>query len=222
MRWQHPERGLVPPGEFIPLAEETGLIVPIGEWVLREACRTLRHWHDDLGADWVQCSVNLSARHLQQPDLVATVRDALAESGVPGHRLILEITESAVMENPAGTREALRGAQGARRAPGPRRLRHRLLVAGAPAPSSRSTSSRSTARFIAELGDDGERASIAGAIVSLSRALGLGTCAEGIEDEAQLRAVARLGATHAQGFHFGRPAPPSTFEDALRTAERPA
>ena len=111
-----------------------GLIVPIGNWVLREACRTLRRWEDDLGVDWVQCSVNLSVRHLQQPDLVATVRAALAEHGLPAERLVLEITESAVMENGSGTVETLEALQGARRPPRARRLRHRLLVARAPAP----------------------------------------------------------------------------------------
>src|SRR3712207_2847272 len=107
VRWQHPERGLIPPGEFIPLAEETGLVVPIGTWVLREVCRTLRRWHTEVGAPWVQCSVNLSVRHLQQPDLVATVQAALEESGIAPDRLVLEITESAVMENGAATVETL-------------------------------------------------------------------------------------------------------------------
>ncbi len=221
VRWQHPERGLVPPGEFIPLAEETGLIVPIGNWVVREVCRTLRRWHEELGTDWVQCSVNLSVRHLNKPDLVATVRDALAESGVPGHRLILEITESAVMENPAGTLETLRAlkALGARMALDDFGTGYSSLARLHEFPFDILKVDRS---FVAKLGDDQEGASIAGAIISLSRALGLGTCAEGIEDEAQLRAVARLGATHAQGFHIGRPAPPSTFDDALRAAERPS
>jgi EAL domain-containing protein (putative c-di-GMP-specific phosphodiesterase class I) len=184
-------------------------------------CRTLRHWHEDLGADWVQCSVNVSVRHLNKPDLVATVPDALAESGLPGHRLILEITESAVMESPAGTRETLHAleALGVRLALDDFGTGYSSLARLQEFPFDILKVDRS---FIAQLGDDGERASVAGAIVSLSRALGLGTCAEGIEDEAQLRAVARLGATHAQGFHIGRPAPPSTFDDKLRAAQRPA
>ena len=176
VRWEHPERGLVPPGEFIPVAEETGLIVPLGNWVVREVCRTLARWRDELGAGWTQCAVNLSVRHLQQPDLVATVRAALEEHGVEPHRLILEITESAVMENGAGTVETLEELKG---------LGVRLAL------DDFGTGYSSLAHlhrfpldvlkidrsFTAALGDDDQGASIAGAIVSLGQALGLVTVA---------------------------------------------
>jgi diguanylate cyclase (GGDEF)-like protein/PAS domain S-box-containing protein len=220
VRWEHPQRGLVPPDSFIPLAEETGLIVPIGRWVLGEVCRTLRRWHRELGCEWVQCSVNLSVRDLQQPDLVDAVRAALEETGVPAHRLVLEITESVVMESAAGTVDTL----------------HRLKALGVRvALDDFGTGYSSLARlhqfpltvmkidrsFTAALAEDHDGASIAESIVSLGHALGLGVVAEGIEDESQMRALQRLGCAFGQGYHFARPAPPETFDDALLAAEHP-
>jgi EAL domain-containing protein (putative c-di-GMP-specific phosphodiesterase class I) len=218
VRWQHPERGLVPPGDFIPLAEETGLIVPIGNWVVREVCRTLRRWEDDLGVDHVQCSVNLSVRHLQQPDLVATVVAALAEYGVPADRLVLEITESAVMENGSGTVETLEAlkALGVRLALDDFGTGYSSLAHLHRFPLDVLKIDRS---FTAALGEDHQGASIAGAIVSLAQALGLVTVAEGIEDAAQARRLEALGCTFGQGFLFARPQPPAAYDDVLR-AER--
>ncbi|MEA2321500.1 MAG: hypothetical protein QOD81_1350 [Solirubrobacteraceae bacterium] len=220
VRWQHPERGLVAPADFIPLAEETGLIVPIGNWVVREVCRTLRRWHDELGVSWVQCSLNLSVRHLQQPDLVATVRDALREFELPADRLILEITESAVMEAGAGSVEALDAlkALGVRLALDDFGTGYSSLAHLHRFPLDVLKIDRS---FTAALGDDHQGASIAGAIVSLGHALGLVTVAEGIEDVAQQRALERMGCTFGQGYLFARPQPPEAFDDVLRRAERP-
>jgi diguanylate cyclase (GGDEF)-like protein/PAS domain S-box-containing protein len=215
VRWQHPERGLVPPGEFIPLAEETGLIVPIGNFVVGEACRTLRRWEDEFGVDSVQCSVNLSVRHLQQPDLVATVRTALADYGIRAARLVLEITESAVMENGSGTVETLEQlkALGVRLALDDFGTGYSSLAHLHRFPLDILKIDRS---FTAALGDDDQGASIAGAIVSLAQALDLVTVAEGIEDAAQQRRLGRLGCTYGQGFLFSRPMPPAAFDDVLR------
>jgi EAL domain-containing protein (putative c-di-GMP-specific phosphodiesterase class I) len=218
VRWEHPERGLVPPGAFITLAEETGLIVPIGNRVVREVCRTLRRWHD-LGHGWLRCSVNLSVRHLQQPDLAATVAAALAEHGVPADRLVLEITESAVMENCSGTIETLHAlrALGVRLAIGDFGTGYSSLAHLHRFPLDILKIDRS---FIAALGDDEEGASIAGAIVSLGRALGLKTVAEGIENAAQRRELERLGCPLGQGFLFWRPQPPEEFDALLDGAGR--
>jgi diguanylate cyclase (GGDEF)-like protein/PAS domain S-box-containing protein len=215
VRWEHPERGLVPPGDFIPLAEETGLVVPIGNWVVREVCRTLRRWEDDLGVDHVQCSVNLSVRHLQQPDLVATVAAALAEYGVPADRLVLEITESAVMENGTRTVETLTAlrALGVRLALDDFGTGYSSLAHLHRFPLDVLKIDRS---FTAALGEDHQGASIAGAIVSLAQALGLVTVAEGIEDAAQARRLEALGCTFGQGFLFARPQPPGAYDDVLR------
>ena len=215
VRWDHPERGLVPPGEFIPLAEETGLIVPIGNWVIGEVCRTLRRWTDELGADWVPCSLNLSVRHLQQPDLVSTVRAALEEYGIEPRRLVLEITESAVMENGSGTVETLKAlkALGVRLALDDFGTGYSSLAHLHRFPLDVLKIDRS---FTAALDADHHGASIAGAIVSLAQALGLETVAEGIEDADQHAQLAGLGCTYGQGFLFSRPLPPAAFDDRLR------
>jgi diguanylate cyclase (GGDEF)-like protein/PAS domain S-box-containing protein len=215
VRWQHPERGLVPPGDFIPLAEETGLIVPIGNFVVREVCRTLARWREEAGAPWVQCSVNLSVRHLQQPDLVETVATALERYGVRADRLVLEITESAVMENGSGTVETLEAlkALGVRLALDDFGTGYSSLAHLHRFPLDVLKIDRS---FTAALDEDHQGASIAGAIVSLAQALGLATVAEGIEDGAQLRQLERLGCTFGQGFHFSRPRPPHEFDAVLR------
>ena len=137
VRWEHPARGLLGPTEFIPLAEETGLIVGIGEWILREACSEAARWHAS------RCTlrrVNLSARQLAQPDLVAMVRrGAVARPASTRRACCLEITESAVMEIRRGDDGAAAGAQGARRAARDRRLRHGLLVARRTCGASRWT-----------------------------------------------------------------------------------
>jgi diguanylate cyclase (GGDEF)-like protein len=215
VRWEHPERGLVPPGEFIPLAEETGLIVPIGNWVIREVCRTMRRWTDELGADWIPCSVNLSVRHLQQPDLVATVRAALEEHAIPPRRLVLEITESAVMENGSGTVETLAElrALGVRLALDDFGTGYSSLAHLHRFPLDILKIDRS---FTAALHADHQGASIAGAIVSLAQALGLETVAEGIEDADQHRLLEEMGCTYGQGFRFSRPLPPEGFDEQLR------
>jgi diguanylate cyclase (GGDEF)-like protein len=215
VRWQHPERGLVSPGEFIPLAEETGLIVPIGNWVLREVCRTMRRWEDELGVDWVPCSVNLSVRHLQQPDLVATVRAALEDYDIAPRRLVLEITESAVMENGRGTVETLEElkAMGVRLALDDFGTGYSSLAHLHRFPLDILKIDRS---FTAALHADHQGGSIAGAIVSLAQALGLETVAEGIEDADQSRQLERLGCTYGQGFLFSRPLPPAEFDERLR------
>jgi diguanylate cyclase (GGDEF)-like protein/PAS domain S-box-containing protein len=217
VRWEHPERGLVPPGEFIPLAEETGLIVPIGNWVIREVCRTLARWDAELGAEWVRCSLNLSVRHLQQPDLVATVDAALVEHGVAPHRLILEITESAVMENGSGTVETLEAlrALGVRLALDDFGTGYSSLAHLHRFPLDVLKIDRS---FTAALDADHQGASIAGAIVSLAEALGLATVAEGIEDPDQRCQLEQLGCTYGQGFLFSRPLPPAAFDERLRAA----
>ena len=131
VRWQHPRHGLIPPLTFIPIAEETGLIVPLGAWVLREACRQTRAWQREHPLEPpVVVGVNLSARQLEQPDLVAQVSAVLAETGLPAASLKLEITESVMMGNTDVVIARMRAAQGAGRAAGRGRLRDRLFVHG--------------------------------------------------------------------------------------------
>jgi diguanylate cyclase (GGDEF)-like protein/PAS domain S-box-containing protein len=203
VRWEHPERGLVPPGSFIPLAEETGLIVPIGAWVLGEACATLRRIIDETQMSNLQVSVNVSPRQLQQPDFVGQVRDALESNGLDPGSLVVEITESAIMET--GAAAILRGLKelGVRLAMDDFGTGYSSLAHLRRFPLDVIKVDRS---FVAGLGD-GQGSSIAGAIVSLAHALGLRTVAEGIEDEEQRRAVMALGCDVGQGFLFARPMP---------------
>jgi diguanylate cyclase (GGDEF)-like protein/PAS domain S-box-containing protein len=203
VRWEHPERGLVPPGSFIPLAEETGLIVPIGAWVLREACATLRRVIDETGMADLQASVNVSPRQLQQPDFVGQVRTALEDNALAPGSLVIEITESAIMET--GAASILRALKelGVRLAMDDFGTGYSSLAHLRRFPLDVIKVDRS---FVAGLGD-GQGASIAGAIVSLARALGLRTVAEGIEDEEQCRAVVALGCDVGQGFLFAAPMP---------------
>jgi diguanylate cyclase (GGDEF)-like protein/PAS domain S-box-containing protein len=214
VRWEHPERGLVPPGSFIPLAEETGLIVAIGEWVLREACATLRRVIDETGMTWLQATVNVSPRQLQQPDFVAQVRTALEEHGLEPESLVVEITESAIME--AGAAAILRALKdiGVRLAMDDFGTGYSSLSHLRRFPLDVIKVDRS---FIAGLGD-GQGSSIAGAIVSLARALGLRTVAEGIEDDEQHRAVVALGCDLGQGFLFARPMPADDLTRLLATS----
>jgi diguanylate cyclase (GGDEF)-like protein/PAS domain S-box-containing protein len=203
VRWEHPERGLVPPGSFIPLAEETGLIVPIGAWVLREACATLRRLIDETGMSWLQATVNVSPRQLGQPDFVDRVSEALEEHRLEPASLVVEITESAIME--AGAAAVLRSLKdlGVRLAMDDFGTGYSSLSHLRRFPLDVIKVDRS---FIAGLGD-GQGSSIAGAIVSLAQALGLRTVAEGIEDDEQHRAVVALGCDLGQGYLFARPMP---------------
>jgi diguanylate cyclase (GGDEF)-like protein/PAS domain S-box-containing protein len=207
LRWEHPVRGTLGPSAFIPLAEETGLIVGIGEWVLREACTEAGRWAQPL-----TLSVNLSARQLAQHDLVAMVRRALAETGMEPSRLWLEITESAVMESGAATTAQLRALKS-------------LGVCLAIDDFGTGFSSLAHLRrfpvdvlkidgtFVAGLGREPQDASIVAAIVSLAHALDLRTVAEGVETDEQLEILKQLGCDLAQGYLFARPMPP---EEARR------
>jgi EAL domain-containing protein (putative c-di-GMP-specific phosphodiesterase class I) len=203
VRWEHPERGLMPPASFIPLAEETGLVVPIGVWVLRETCATLRSVIDATGMTWLQASVNVSPRQLQQTDFVDQVRCALDDHDLPPEALVVEITESAIMDSGAALVLAALKELGVRLAMDDFGTGYSSLAHLRRFPLDVIKVDRS---FVAALGD-GQGSSIAGAIVSLARALGLRTVAEGIEDEEQYRAAHALGCDFGQGFLFARPMP---------------
>jgi len=207
LRWEHPTRGLLRPAAFIPLAEETGLIVGIGEWVLQQACSEAARWAEPL-----TLSVNLAPRQLAQPDLVATVRRALAETGIDAARLCLEITESAVMESGAATTAQLRALKS---------LGVRLAIDDFGTGFSSLAHLRRfpvdvikiDGTFVAGLGSEPQDASIAAAVISLAHALGLTTVAEAVETDEQLGVLRQLGCDLGQGHLFARPQPP---EDAVR------
>lgn len=213
IRWTHPERGLVPPGDFIPLAEETGLIVPIGEWVLREACREAMRWPSS-----ASISVNLSPVQFAAPGLVETVRAACAGAGLDPRRLELEITESVLLSGSVETLATLRElkALGARISMDDFGTGYSSLSYLRSFPFDKIKIDRS---FVTDVTRAGEAAAIVRAIVGLGRSLGMATTVEGVETEAQLAHLRAEGCDQAQGYLIGRPLPP---QQALSLLAQPA
>jgi diguanylate cyclase (GGDEF)-like protein len=214
IRWRHPVRGLVPPSTLIPIAEETGLIVAIGDWVLREACRQLRAWHD-MGMTHLTIAVNLSAEQFTQPDLVGRVKDALRDAGLPARCLELELTESSVMRD---TERSVRllgeiAALGVRISVDDFGTGYSSLSYLRRLPLHTLKIDRS---FIRDIEHSREDAEIVRAIVSLAHSLDLGVTAEGVETGGQHDFVQRLGCEEFQGFLCSEPVPPAEFLAAIK------
>ncbi len=213
IRWQHPTRGLLAPGEFITLAEDCGLIEPIGLWVIRAACRQLRTWNIK-GLSMPRCAVNLSVRQFNDDGLVEHVVEALAKTQLNATLLELEITESLLMANPERALDILM------------RL-HRMGVHIAiddfgTGYSSLAYLKRFPAQtlkidrsFVRDLPDDRDDANITKALVALAHNLGMEVVAEGVETEAQLDFLRKIGCDEAQGYFLGRPMPADALEARL-------
>ena len=205
VRWQHPERGLVPPGAFVPVAEDTDLIIPLGRWVLDEACTQLGRW---LAANprlaRLQVGVNLSARQFTDPDIVPIVAEALARADIPPTSLSLEITESVLMEEVEATAETLRALKdlGVGLSIDDFGTGYSSLSYLKRFPVDTLKIDRS---FVDGLGVDPEDHAIVDAVVSLAHALGLVVVGEGVETQAQMQELRRLGCNAAQGYLIGRP-----------------
>ena len=219
VRWQHPDRGLVGPGDFIESAEETGLIVEIGEWVLREACEQLARW-SAVGRSGppLRMSVNLSARQCGHPDLVGLVRSTLAQTGVDPGTLCLEITETAVMtdmEASVGVLDQL-SALGVNLAIDDFGTGWSSLRALQRFPVDEVKIDKS---FVDGVAIDPQEAAIVAAVISLSHALGLRTVAEGVESVVQVDRLRTLGCDVAQGYFFWRPTAPA---DLTQLVSEPA
>ena len=211
-RWHHPVDGLLEAGAFIELAEDSGLILDLGAWVLDEACRQAGEWHRQRPDFKLMIRVNLSARQIAQPDLVNLVVEALAKGGIESSSLCLEITETALMADPAAGLKVLQDL---------RSLGVELAIDDfGTGYSSLSYLKRFPVdvlkidrSFVDGLGDDPEDTAIVTAIISLGRALGLRVVAEGVETERQLAELRRLGCDRAQGFMFARPGPAGQLWD---------
>ncbi len=205
VRWNHPERGLIFPDAFIPVAEESRLIVPMGEWVLNEACRQLSAWRA-AGLDGLRMAVNLSARQLQQPNLAKFVDGALSLNGVPAALLELEITESAAMQNVESTKSVLH----ALRAMGVR-ISIDDFGTGQSSLSYLKNFPLSTLKidrtFVRDIALDSDDEAIVRAIVALAHVLKLDVVAEGVETDAQLAFLREAGCEEGQGYLFSRPLP---------------
>jgi Amt family ammonium transporter len=221
VRWEHPERGLLSPDQFIPLAEETGSISNIGRWVLRQACTTLRDWTDsDPAASHLSMSVNLSVAQLQDRDLVNDVRAALDHSGVAPNRLHLEVTESVLITDPASASRALGELRdlGVTLAIDDFGTGNSSLTALQRFPFQVLKIDRS---FVSGLGTRAEDTTIVAATLALAHGLGLKVVAEGVETKAQADLLTNDGCEELQGFLFARPAPASAIEPLLGRTLRP-
>jgi diguanylate cyclase (GGDEF)-like protein len=216
LRWQHPERGMVPPLDFIPVAEHTGLIVPIGRWVLRRACRDASRWgtlaRDPARAPYV--SVNLSARQFAQPGIVDAVTQTLEETGLEPERLALEVTESAVMEDLDEPDETLRElkALGVRLFLDDFGTGYSSLSYLQRFPIDMLKVDRS---FVSGIDQGDGKLPILGAVVGMARALGMEVVAEGVETGEQLERLRNLGCELAQGFYFAGPTPLEDLEEMV-------
>ncbi len=205
IRWQHPVRGLIEPHDFIPVAEETGLIVPIGRWVLEEACRQATRWTRELAAPAISVAVNLSARQFGHPGLLGDIERALREAELPPSRLTLEITESVVMKQPTAAAAKLREikALGVRIAVDDFGTGYSSLAYLKDFPVD---SLKIDGSFTQGLGAQGPDAAIVRSIVVLGHALHLSVTAEGIETPDQLGQLRTIGCDRGQGYLFARPA----------------
>jgi len=211
-RWHHPERGLVEPAEFIATAEETGAILPLGNWVLREACRQLAAWRDELGVR-IAVSVNLSARQFADPGLVDNVRDALRSSGLRPRHLKLEITESALLESDVAE-EVLRELRdlGIEMQMDDFGTGYSSLAALHRLPIRALKVDRT---FVARIGEGDAPRQLVRTIVLMAQGLGLAAIAEGVETEAQLAEVRDAGCDYAQGYLISRPLAASALHGRL-------
>ena len=209
MRWQHPERGLVSPATFIPLAEESGFMQPIGEWVLRQACTQAAAWEREFH-NQLRVGVNLSARQFQHSGLIEAVASALDEAGLPARLLELEVTETAILADPEAAASILSevAKMGISIALDDFGTGYSSLSHLRQLPIDRLKIDRS---FVSRLPDDADDCAIAAAVIDMARNLGLRVIAEGVETRQQVTFLRDRGCHEVQGYLFGKPVPAQSF-----------
>ena len=215
LRWRHPQRGLISPLRFIPMAEDTGLILPIGQWVLETACAQLKLWSGDTLTRELQVAVNVSARQFRQADFVEQVRKVVVSSGIDPTRLKLELTESLVLDNVEDTIEKMNAIKllGVLFSMDDFGTGYSSLSYLTRLPLDQLKIDRA---FVSQLPDNRSDAIIAQTIVTMGRSLGLNVIAEGVETEAQHTFLESHGCHAYQGFLFSRPVPIDEFEQFLQ------
>ncbi len=218
VRWQHPESGLIPPGDFIPIAEETGMIVSIGEWVLKEACRQNQEWRE-MGLREIVMAVNLSPVQFHERNLIRMILAALNHSGMPASALELEVTESAMMRDPEVAITMLKKIS-------------QLGISVSIDDFGTGYSSLSYLKkfpidelkidqsFVRDLSQDKDDAAIVSAVISMAKSLGLSVIAEGVETIEQLRFLATLECDKMQGYYFSKPLSADEFRKLLESGRK--
>jgi diguanylate cyclase (GGDEF)-like protein len=216
LRWRHPVRGVLAPEAFVPIAEESGLIVPIGRWVLREACAQAAAWHSR--GHRVGVAVNVSARQLDDDTLIEDVSKAVGDSGLAAHWLTLEVTETALMRDPEATARRLQELKrlGVRIAIDDFGTGYSSLAYLRQFPADALKIDRS---FVSDIAASQQSTALVRTLVQLGKTLQIETLAEGIEDNAQLQTLRREHCDHGQGFLFSRPLEVDALEAFLQKFE---
>lgn len=219
VRWQHPELGMISPAQFIPIAEETGLILPLGEWVLRTACQQAKNWYDQLGTRFI-ISVNLSTRQFQQQDLVSTVDRSLQDTKLPPELLELEITETLGMKNPELTLKTLHElkSMGIHIAIDDFGTGYSSLSYLKRFPIDTLKIDRS---FVSDINGDSNDGAIVVAVIALAHSLKLKVIAEGVETSEQADYLLDHGCERIQGYIFSPPVPAQDFESIIKKNLQP-
>lgn len=213
IRWQDPDRGMIAPTDFLPVAEETGLIVPIGQWVLQQACAQMKSWLK-AGYNLSSLAVNISARQFHRPEFAASVAEALRQTGLEAEYLELEITEGTLMGNDAATIATLMALKslGVRLAVDDFGTGYSSLAYLKKLPVDKLKIDRS---FVTDISSDPASAAIVSAIIGLARCLGIEVLAEGIQNEQQHETLLASGCSQGQGYLFARPVPPDAVSNLI-------
>ena len=222
IRWDHPDKGTIPPDDFVPMCEDNDMVVTIGEWTLMEACRQAVAWRDEVPGQMFPVSVNVSGRQLGRPDLAQTVRRALKDSGLEAEHLMLEVTESALLEDIAGVTERLRELQwlGVRVAVDDFGTGYSALAYLRELPVDVVKIDKTFVQALGERRD--EAVTIVAAVITLTHDLGKVAIGEGVERPEQSEALRSLGCDQAQGFYYSAPRPPDELTALLREGLDPA